>query len=95
MLFEPASLLDKAHEGGDARPWADHDHRVGGLEGQTELGLPDVHGNHGLVTVIRYQFVLQPVGGNSLVDAAGLGLVLHHYCTNMDAIGVNLREGAK
>lgn len=95
LFLEPASLLDKAHEGSYARPRADHEHRVGGLEGQPELGLSDIHGNHGLVAVIRYQFVLQPVGGNSLVKAAGLRLVLHHDGTDMDTVGVNLQKGGK
>lgn len=53
MLFEPASLLDEAHERSDARPRAHHDHRVGGLERQAELGLADEHGNDGLVAVVR------------------------------------------
>lgn len=93
MLFEPASLLDEAHERSDARARADHDHRVGGLEGQAELRLADEHGNRGLVAVVRYQLVLQPVGGNSLVNAAGLCLVLHHDRADVDAVGVNLHNG--
>lgn len=92
LLFEPAPLLDKAHEGSDSCPRADHDHWVGGLEGQAELRLADIHGNGGLVAVVGDQFVLQPVGGHSLVSAASLGVVLHHYCTDVDAVGVNLQK---
>lgn len=95
MLFEPAPLLDEAHEGSDSCPRADHNHWVGGLEGQPELRLPDIHGNGGLVAVVCDQFVLQPVGGDSLVDAVSLGFVLHHYCTNVDAVGVNLQSGVE
>lgn len=95
MLFEPGPLLDKAHEGGDPRPWADHDHRVGGLEGKAELGLADVHGDGGLVAVVGHQFVLQPVGGHALVDAAGLGFVLHHDGADVDAVGVDLQKMAE
>lgn len=95
MLFEPAPLLDEAHEGSDSCPRADHNHWVGGLEGQPELRLSDVHGNGGLVAVVCDQFVLQPVGGDSLVNAASLGFVLHHYCTDVDAVGVNLQRGGE
>lgn len=91
-MFEPAPLLDEAHEGSDSRPGADHDHWVGGFEGQAELGLADVHGNGGLVAVVGDQFVLQPVGGDTLVDAAGTGLILHHDGTDVDAVGVNLQN---
>lgn len=91
LLFEPAPLLDEPHEGSDSCSRADHDHWVGGFEGQAELRLADVHGNGRLVAVVGDQFVLQPVGGHSIVDAAGLGLVLHHYCTDVDAVGVNLQ----
>lgn len=92
LLFEPAPLLDEAHEGSDSCPRADHDHWVGGFEGQAELRLADVHGNSGLVAVVCDQFVLQPVGGNSLVDAASFSVVLHHYGTDVDAVGVNLQN---
>lgn len=92
MLFEPAPLLDEAHEGGDPRPRADHDHWVGGLEGKAELGLADVHGDGGLVAVVGHQFVLQPVGGHALVDAVGLGFVLHHDGADVDAVGVDLQK---
>lgn len=92
LLFEPAPLLDEAHEGSDSCPRANHDHRVGGFEGQAELRLADVHGNGGLVAVVSDQFVLQPVGGNSFVGAAGLGVVLYHYGTDVDAVGVNLQN---
>lgn len=95
MLFEPAPLLDKAHEGSDSCPRADHDHWVGGLEGQAELRLADIHGNGGLVAVVGDQFVLQPVGGHSLVNAVSLGFVLHHYCTDVDAVGVNLQKDGR
>lgn len=91
MLFEPASLLDEAHERSDPSARADHDHRVGRLEWQSELGLADVHGDGGLVAVD--EFVFQPVGRHALVDAARLGLVLHHHGTDMDAVGVNLWGG--
>lgn len=91
-MFEPAPLLDKAHEGSNSCSRADHDHWVGGFEGQAELRLADVHGNGGLVAIFGDQFVLQPVGGNSLVHAASLGFVLHHYCTDVDAVGVNLQK---
>lgn len=84
--------MDKAHEGSNACPRADHDYWVGGLEGQAELRLPYVHRNGGLVAVIRVQFVLQPVGGNSLVNASSLCFVFYHYCTDVDAIGVNLQK---
>ncbi len=84
--------MDEAHEGSDSCPWADHDHRVGCFEGQAELRLPDVHGNGGLVAVVCDQFVLQPVGGNSLVDAVSLGFVLNHNGTDVDAVGVNLNR---
>lgn len=92
LLFEPASLLDEAHEWSDSRPRADHDDWVGGLEGQPELGLANVHGHGGLVTVISNHFVLKPVGGYSLVDAASLGLVLHDHSADVDAVGVNLKK---
>lgn len=92
LFLEPASLLDKAHERGDARPRAHHDHRVGGLEGQAELGLADEHGNDGLVAVVRGKLVLQPVGGDPLVHAARLGFVLHHHRADVDAVGVNLQN---
>lgn len=71
MLFEPASLLDEAHEGSNSSPGADHDHWVGGFEGQAELRLADEHGHGGLVAVDV--FALQPVGGDSFIDAARLG----------------------
>lgn len=95
LLFEPGPLLDEAHEGGDSRARADHDHRVGGFEGQAELGLADEHGNGGLAAVVRDQFVLQPVGGDSLVGTAGRGLVLHHHGADVDAVGVNLQNAAE
>lgn len=95
LLFEPGPLLDEAHEGSDSRPRADHDHWVGGLEGQAELRLADEHGNGGLVAVVSDQFVLQPVGGNSLVDAASRGLVLHHHGADVDAVGVNLQNAVE
>lgn len=94
MLFEPASLLDEAHEGSDASARAHHDDRVGGLEGQTELGLADVHGHCGLVAIVHH-LVLEPVGGHSIVEAAGLGLVLHHHGTDVDAVGVELGRTAQ
>lgn len=90
LLFKPAPLLDKAHEGGDSCPRANHDHWVAGFKRQAELRLADVHGNSGLVAVVSDQLVLQPVGSNSLVIAAGLGFVLYHNSTDVDAIGVNL-----
>lgn len=93
LLFEPASLLDEAHERSDACPRAHHEHGVGGLEGQAELRLPNKHGDRGLVAVVRYQFVPQPVGGHSLVNAASLGFVLHHHRADVDAVGVNLQKG--
>ncbi len=89
-MFEPAALLNEAHEGGDASARADHDHRVRGLEGQAELRLADVHGHRGLVSVVGGHLVLQPVSGDSFVDPACLGLVLHHYSTDVDAVGMNL-----
>lgn len=58
LFFEPPTLLDEAHEGSDAGPRTDHDDWVAGLEGQAELGLADVHGDRGLVAVVRNQFVL-------------------------------------
>lgn len=95
MLLEPTPLLNEAHEGGDARAGPDHDDRVAGLEGQTELGLAHVHGHGGLVAVVGGQLVLQPVGGHPLVGAARAGLVLHHYAADVDAVGVHLStEGA-
>ena len=90
LLFEPVSLLDEAHERSDSSPRADHDHRVGGFKRQTELGLADVHGNGGLVAID--DFVFQPVGCYSFVDAVRLGLVLHHHGTDVDAVGVNLQN---
>lgn len=92
MLFEPSSLLDEAHEGSDSCSRADHDHWVSGFEGQPELGLADVHGNGGLVAVVCDQFVLQPVGGDSLVGAASFGFVFDHYGADVDAVGVNLQN---
>lgn len=92
MLLEPAALLDEANEGGDARARPDHDDGVGGLEGQAELGLADVHGHGGLVAVVCHQLVLQPVGGHALVDPPRLGLVLHHHGADVDAIGVDLQQ---
>lgn len=92
MLLEPAALLDEAHEGGDAGAGPDHDDWVGGLEGQAELGLADVHGHGGLVAVVRHQLVLQPVGGHALVDPARLGLVLHHHGADVDAVWVDLQQ---
>ena len=92
MLFEPSSLLDEAHEGSDACTRADHDHWVGGLEGQAELGLADVHGNSGLVAIVGDQFVLQPVSGYAQVGAACLGFILYHHGTDVDAVGVNLQS---
>lgn len=92
MLFEPASLLDEAHERSNSSPGADHDHWVGGFEGQAELRLADVHGDGGLVAIVRDQFVFQPIGCNSLVDAVGLGLVLNHNGADVDAVGVNLHN---
>lgn len=88
--FEPASLLDEAHERSDPSARANHDHWVGGLEWQAELGLADVHGHGGLVAVD--ELVFQPVGCDSLVDAPRLGLVLHHHGTDVDAVGVNLQS---
>lgn len=92
LLFEAAPLLDEPHEGSDSCSRADHDHWVGGFEGQAELRLADIHGNGGLVSIVGDQFVLQPVGCNSFVDAASLGLVLNHYSANVDAVGVNLQN---
>lgn len=92
LLFEPPSLLNKAHERSNSSPRADHNHWVGGFEGQAELRFADVHGNGGLVAVVRDQFVLQPVGCHTLVSATSLGLVLHYYGTNVDAVGVNLQN---
>lgn len=90
MLFEPASLLDEAHERSDSCPRADHDDGVRGFERQAELGLADEHGNSRFVTV--NQFVLQPVCRHSFVDPPRLGGVLHHHGTDVDAIGVNLQR---
>lgn len=92
LLFEPTPLLDEAHEGSDSRPRANHDHWDGGFEGQAELRLADVHRNSGLVAVVSDQFVLQPVRGHSLVDAASFGLILYHHGTNVDAVRVNLQN---
>lgn len=92
LLFEPAPLLDEAHEGSDSCARADHDHWVCGFEGQAELRLADVHGNGRLVAVVCDQFVLQPVGGNSFIGAASLGLVLDHDSTDVDAVGVDLQK---
>lgn len=92
MLFEPASLLDEAHERSNSSPRADHDHRVGGFERQAELRLADVHGDGGLVPIVRDQFVFQPIGRNSLVGAASLGLVLDHDGADVDAVGMNLHK---
>lgn len=92
MLLEPAALLDEAHEGSDAGAGPDHDDWVGGLEGQAELGLADEHGHSGLVTVVRHQLVLQPVGGHALVHPARLGLVLHHHGADVNAVGVDLQQ---
>lgn len=95
MLFEPAALLDEAHEGGNAGAGPDHDDGVGGLEGQAELGLADVHGHGGLVAIVRHQLVLQPVGGHALVDPARFGLILHHHGADVDAVGVDLQQVEK
>lgn len=90
LLFEPASLLDEANERSDSCAGADHDYWVGGFEGQAELWLADIHRNSGLVSIVSNQFVFQPVSCDTLVDAASLGLVLHNYGTDVDAVGVNL-----
>lgn len=92
LLFEPASLLDEAHEWSNSSPRADHDHRVDCFERQTELRPADVHGNGGLVAVISDHFVLKPVCGDSLVGAASFGLILHHHRTDVYAVGVNLQN---
>lgn len=84
--------MDKAHEGSNSCPRANHDHWIGGFEGKAELRLADIHGNGGLVAIVSDQFVLQPVGGNSLICAVSLGFVLNHYCTDVDAVGVNLQN---
>lgn len=58
LLFEPAPLLDEAHEGSNSCPRANHDHWDCGFEGQAELRLADVHRNSGLVAVVSDHFVL-------------------------------------
>lgn len=88
MFFEPASLLDEAHERSNASARADHDYWVGSFKRQAELRLADVHGNGRLVAVDK--FVFEPVGRNTFVDAARLGLVLHHHSADMNAVWVNL-----
>lgn len=94
MRLQPASLLDESHEGSDTRPWANHDNWATGLEGQSELGLSDVHGHRGLVPVVCHHLVLQPVCGHALAGTARRGLVLHHHSTDVDAAGMNLRGEA-
>lgn len=90
LFFEPFAFLNKAHEGGDASARSDHDNWVCGLEGQAELRLADVHGHRGLVSVVGWHLVLQPVSGDSFVDPTRLSLVLHHDGTDVDAVGMNL-----
>lgn len=90
LLFEPAPLLDEAHKRSNSSPGADHDHWVGGFEWQTELRLADEHGYGRLVAID--EFVLQPVGCDSFIEAARLGCVLHHHSTDVDAVGVNLHN---
>lgn len=92
MLFEPASLLDEAHKGSDSSSRANHNDWVGGFEGQTKLRLADVHRNGGFVAIVSDQFILQPVCGHSFVSASSVGLVLHHHCTDVDTVGVNLEQ---
>lgn len=90
LILLPCSLLDEAHEGGDASSRPDHDYRITGFERQTELGSPNIHGNGGLVTVIGHIFghifVLEPVGGYTFEDSSCLGGVLNHYSTDVDRV---------
>lgn len=95
LFLKPGTFLNEAHEGCDACARADHDDRVAGLEGQPELGLADVHGHGGLVSVVGDRFGFEPVGGDAFVDAARLRLVLHHDCADVNAVGMHLsQEGA-
>ena len=92
MFYQPASLLDEAHEGSNAGSRADHNNWVAGFERQAELGLADIHWHAGFMAVICHQFILEPIGGHSLVEAASLGGVLQHHSADVDAVGVHLPE---
>lgn len=93
LLPKPAPLLDEAHERRNPRARPDHEDRSARLEGEAELGLPDVHGHSGLVPVFVGLLVLQPVGGHTLVQPPRLGLVLHHHSTDVDGVWIHLQEG--
>lgn len=92
LLFEPASLLDEAHEGCDPGARADHDDWVCGFERETKLRLADVHGHRRLVAIVCDELVLQPVSGHPVVDTVGLCLVLHHNSTDVNAVGMYLQK---
>lgn len=42
------------------------------------------------MSIVGLHFVFQPVGGDTFVDTACLGLILDHYSTNVDTVGMNL-----
>lgn len=95
LLFKPGTLLNEAHEWRNACAGTNHDDWVAGLEWQPELRLADVHRHGGFVSVVSRLFGFKPVGTDTLVDAVCLSLVLNHYSTDVDAVGVNLsQEGA-
>lgn len=91
MFLLPCSLLDEAHEGGDASTRPDHDYRVTGFEWQPELGSPNIHGNGVLMAVIGHFFVHKPVGGHTLEDSFCPGSVLYHHSTDVDRGWMDLK----
>lgn len=91
LFFLPCSLLDEAHEGGDASARPNHDYRITGFERQAELGSPNIHGNSVFVAVIGYFFVLEPVGSHTLEDSSCLGGVLYHHSTDVDRGCIDLK----
>lgn len=90
LFLLPCSLLDEAHEGGDASTRPDHDYRVTGFEWQAELGSPNIHGNGVLVAVLGHFFVLKPISGHTLVDSSCLGGVLDNHSTDVDRVWMDL-----
>lgn len=91
LILLPCSLLDEAHERGDASSGPDHDYRITGFERQAELGSPNIHGNGGLVPIIGHIFILKPVGGHTFEDSSCLGGVLYHHSTDVDRVWMDLK----
>ena len=93
LFLLPGALLQEAHEGSDARARSDHDDGRAGLEGQAELGLPDIQGHGGRVTIVGGRHVLEPGGGHAHVGAAGGRRILHHHGTDVHRGRVDLQGG--